>query len=85
MNGSFFKHQKQDKGSGKGVGKNWIARNIPKNRCVTFDEFVKRTLIGLYYSWQKYDYWTHNRAVEQAAKDAEENPPVLPDISDESN
>ena len=52
---------------------------------IYFDEFVKRTLIGLYYSWQKYDYWTHNRAVEKAAKEAEENPPVLPDISDESN
>ena len=51
---------------------------------IYFDEFIKRTLIGLYYSWQKYDYWTHNRAVEKAAKDAEENPPVLPDISDES-
>ena len=51
---------------------------------IYFDEFVKRTLIGLYYSWQKYDYWTHNRAVEKAAKEAEENPPVLPNISDES-
>ena len=51
---------------------------------IYFDEFIKRTLMGLYYSWQKYDYWTHNRAVEKAAKDAEENPPVLPDISDES-
>ena len=52
---------------------------------IYFDEFIKRTLMGLYYSWQKYDYWTHNRAVEKAAKDAEENPPVLPNISDESN
>jgi len=52
---------------------------------IYFDEFVKRTLIGLYYSWQKYDYWTHNRAVEKAAKEAEENPPILPNISDESN
>ena len=45
---------------------------------IYFDEFVKRTLIGLYYSWQKYDYWTHNRAVAKAAKEAEENPPTLP-------
>ena len=51
---------------------------------IYFDEFIKRTLMGLYYSWQKYDYWTHNRAVEKAAKEAEENPPVLPNISDES-
>ena len=42
------------------------------------DEFIKRTLMGLYYSWQKYDYWTHNRAVAKAAKEAEENPPTLP-------
>ena len=40
---------------------------------IYFDEFIKRTLMGLYYSWQKYDYWTHNRAVEKAAKEAEEN------------
>ena len=52
---------------------------------IYFDEFIKRTLMGLYYSWQKYDYWTHNRAVEKAAKEAEENPPVLLNISDESN
>ncbi len=52
---------------------------------IYFDEFIKRTLMGLYYSWQKYDYWTHNRAVEKAAKEAEENPPILPNISDESN
>ena len=51
---------------------------------IYFDEFIKRTLMGLYYSWHKYDYWTHNRAVEKAAKEAEENPPVLPNISDES-
>ena len=52
---------------------------------IYFDEFIKRTLMGLYYSWQKYDYWTHNRAVEKAAKDAKENPPVLPDTPHESN
>ena len=52
---------------------------------IYFDEFIKRTLMGVYYMWQKYDYWTHNRAVEKAAKEAEENPPVLPNISDESN
>ncbi len=45
---------------------------------IYFDEFIKRTLMGLYYSWQKYDYWTHNRAVAKAAKEAEENPPTLP-------
>ena len=45
---------------------------------IYFDEFIKRSLMGLYYSWQKYDYWTHNRAVAKAAKEAEENPPTLP-------
>ena len=45
---------------------------------IYFDEFIKRTLMGLYYSWQKYDYWTHNRAVAKAAKEAEETPPTLP-------
>ena len=26
-----------------------------------FEEFVKRTLIGVYYTWQKFDYWNFNR------------------------
>tara|TARA_B100000963_G_scaffold361035_1_gene394505 strand:- start:6860 stop:7006 length:147 start_codon:yes stop_codon:yes gene_type:complete len=25
------------------------------------EEFVKRTLIGIYYLWQKFDYWNFNR------------------------
>ena len=45
---------------------------------ILLDEFIKRTLMGLYYTWQKYDYWTHNRAVAKAARDAELNPPTLP-------
>ncbi len=45
---------------------------------ILLDEFVKRTLIGVYYMWQKYDYWSHNRAVAKAARDAELNPPKLP-------
>jgi hypothetical protein len=32
----------------------------------------------------KYDYWSHNRAVAKAAKEAEENPPVLPDITNDN-
>lgn len=32
----------KDGGKEKGRGKNWIAAMIPKNRCVTFNEFVKR-------------------------------------------
>ena len=47
---------------------------------IFLEEFVKRTLIGVYYTWQKFDYWSHNRAVAKAAKEAEENPPVLPDL-----
>ena len=46
---------------------------------ILLDEFIKRTLMGLYYTWQKYDYWSHNRAVAKAARDAELNPPTLPD------
>ena len=45
---------------------------------IFFEEFVKRSLIGVYYMWQKYDYWSHNKAVAKAAKEAEENPPILP-------
>lgn len=30
----------------KGRGKNWIAGKIPKNRCVTFAEFVRRITTG---------------------------------------
>ena len=28
---------------------------------ILLEEFVKRTLIGVYYSWQKFDYWNFNR------------------------
>ena len=45
---------------------------------IYFDEFVKRTLMGVYYTWQKYDYWSHNRRVERDAREAEANPPKLP-------
>jgi hypothetical protein len=45
---------------------------------ILFEEFVKRTLIGVYYTWQKYDYWSHNRRVARDAREAELNPPVLP-------
>tara|TARA_B100000965_G_scaffold15749_1_gene11913 strand:- start:560 stop:775 length:216 start_codon:yes stop_codon:yes gene_type:complete len=46
--------------------------------------FVKKCLWIPYHLFEKYDYWSHNKAVEQAARDAEENPPVLPDINNES-
>ena len=46
---------------------------------IFFEEFVKRTLIGVYYTWQKYDYWSHNRRVARDAREAELNPPVLPE------
>ena len=45
---------------------------------IYLDEFVKRTLMGVYYTWQKYDYWSHNRRVERDAREAERNPPTLP-------
>ena len=28
---------------------------------ILFEEFIKRTLIGVYYTWQKFDYWNFNR------------------------
>ena len=46
--------------------------------------FVKKCLWIPYHLFERYDYWSHNKAVEQAARDAEENPPVLPDINNES-
>lgn len=32
----------KDRGNKKGRGKDWIAAMIPKNRCVTFEEFTRR-------------------------------------------
>jgi len=28
---------------------------------ILLEEFVKRTLIGIYYTWQQFDYWNFNR------------------------
>tara|TARA_B100001250_G_scaffold366808_1_gene348431 strand:- start:216 stop:353 length:138 start_codon:yes stop_codon:yes gene_type:complete len=28
---------------------------------ILLEEFVKRTLIGIYHLWQKFDYWNFNR------------------------
>ncbi len=28
---------------------------------IFLEEFVKRTLMGVYYTWQKFDYWNFNR------------------------
>ena len=36
----------KDGGSKKGRGKNWIAAMVPKNRCVTFEEFTKRIMMA---------------------------------------
>ena len=36
----------KDGGRKKGRGKNWIAAMIPKNRCVTFEEFTKRIMMA---------------------------------------
>ena len=45
---------------------------------IYLDEFIKRTLIGPIKLYTMYDYWSHNRAVAKAAKEAEANPPTLP-------
>ena len=28
---------------------------------IYLDEFIKRTIMGLYYTWQKFDYLNFNR------------------------
>ncbi|MFC2118993.1 PD-(D/E)XK nuclease family protein [Bacteroidota bacterium] len=38
---TFRNPLKKDGGIKKGRGKNWIAANIPRNRCVSFIEFIK--------------------------------------------
>ena len=49
---------------------------------IYLEEFVKRTLSLPFKLYLKYDYWSHNRAVAKAARDAELNPPTLPDHAD---
>ena len=46
---------------------------------ILLEEFVKRVLISPLKLYTMYDYWSHNRAVAKAARDAELNPPTLPD------
>ena len=36
----------KDGGNKKGRGKGWVAAMIPKNRCVTFEEFTRRMVIA---------------------------------------
>jgi len=33
---------------------------------VFLDEFIKRTLMGIYYLWQKFDYWNFNRQLPKS-------------------
>ena len=40
--------------------------------------FVQKLLCLPYKLYMKFDYWSHNRAVAKAAREAELNPPVLP-------
>ena len=51
---------------------------------IFLEEFVKRVLISPIKLCTMYDYWSHNRRVAKAAKEAEENPPVLPDITNDN-
>ena len=46
---------------------------------ILLEEFVKRVLISPIKLLVMYDQWSHNRAVAKAARDAELNPPTLPD------
>ena len=45
---------------------------------ILLEEFVRRILISPIKLLVMYDQWSHNRLVAKAAKEAEENPPVLP-------
>ena len=40
--------------------------------------FTKQCLSAPFSLYMKYDYWSHNRKVEQAARDAELNPYTFP-------
>ena len=46
--------------------------------------FTKQCLIAPFSLYMKYDQWSHNRGVAKAAKEAEENPPILPDITNDN-
>ena len=45
---------------------------------ILLEEFVKRILISPIKLLVMYDEWSHNKLVAQAAKEAEENSPILP-------
>jgi hypothetical protein len=45
---TFPKPLLKDGGIKKGRGKGWIAAKIPKNRCVTFEEFSRRMVIAFH-------------------------------------
>ena len=49
------------------------------------DWFAKQCLMFPMTLYTKYEYWTHNKAVEQAAKEAEENPSELPETPYDNN
>ena len=42
---------------------------------IYFEEFVKRTLIGVYYMLQKFDYWNFNRNLDKRNKELYEKTP----------
>ena len=42
------------------------------------EKFTQYCLTLPFRLYTKYDYWSHNRAVAKAAREAELNPPVLP-------
>ena len=33
---------------------------------IFLEEFVKRTLIGIYLLWQQFDYWNFNRKLPKS-------------------
>ena len=46
---------------------------------ILLEEFVRRILISPIKLLVMYDQWSHNRRVARDAREAELNPPVLPE------
>ena len=43
---------------------------------IYFDEFIKRTLMGLYQTYNAIDIWNFNRNLEQRNKELAEKTPL---------
>ena len=46
---------------------------------ILLDEFIKRTLIGIYKLYMKYDYWNFNRNLDQRNIELAKQSPIPKD------